>query len=150
MNNLNSFSRQQRRGFSLIEVTMSLGIISIGMMALVAMLPLGLKAFKSSVDMTLQAQIAQSILNQAQQIKFSNLGDLDGTFYFDAEGALLPNKTGAAFETEVAFPETRTRVPSNNGREELEPLTTISITIKPMTSPERSKTLNLFIADVGL
>lgn len=64
------------RGFSLIEVTIALGIVAISLIAIFGLLPMGLTTFRSSIDRTVASQIAQNIINQARQTDFSSLSDL--------------------------------------------------------------------------
>lgn len=64
------------RGFSLIEVTIALGVVSFALIALFGLLPTGLTTFRSSIDRTVASQIAQNIISQARQTDFSSLGGL--------------------------------------------------------------------------
>lgn len=64
------------RGFSLIEVTIALGVVSFALIALFGLLPTGLTTFRSSIDRTVASQIAQNIISQARQTEFSSLGGL--------------------------------------------------------------------------
>jgi uncharacterized protein (TIGR02598 family) len=63
-------------GFSLIEVTIALGIVSFALIALFGLLPTGLTTFRSSIDRSVASQIAQNIINQARQTEFSSLSTL--------------------------------------------------------------------------
>ena len=87
------------RGFSLIEVVLSLGIVSFAFVGLFGLLPVGLNAFTNSVDSTVESQIAENVLTNVKQAKFSSLpGLVDQNaganpalppvqgFYFDDQG----------------------------------------------------------------
>lgn len=63
-------------GFSLIEVTIALGIVSFALIALFGLLPTGLTTFRSSIDRSVASQIAQNIISQARQTEFSSLSTL--------------------------------------------------------------------------
>jgi len=83
--------------FSLVEVTISLGIVSFALVTLMALLPVGLKTFIMSRDLTLEAQINQRLITEARQTSFSQLSVVaaqESTNYFDAEGnqTVLPAK----------------------------------------------------------
>ena len=78
--------------FSLIEVTLALGIVSFAFVALLGILPAGLNHFTHSVDASTESQIAQTILTQARQAQFSTLQQDFATtdqFNFDEQGNLL-------------------------------------------------------------
>ena len=63
-------------GFSLIEVTIALGVVSFALIALFGLLPTGLTTFRSSIDRSVASQIAQNIISQARQTEFSSLSSL--------------------------------------------------------------------------
>ncbi len=99
--------RSGMRGFSLIEVVLSLGIVSFAFVGLFGLLPVGLNAFTNSVDSTVESQIAENVLTQVKQTKFSSLLSLVDQnagsnpalppvqgFYFDDQGkAVTANPT---------------------------------------------------------
>jgi uncharacterized protein (TIGR02598 family) len=64
------------RGFSLIEVTIALGIFAFALIALFGLLPTGLTTFRSSIDRSVASQIAQNIISEARQTEFSSLSTL--------------------------------------------------------------------------
>lgn len=77
-------------GFSLIEVTLALGIIAFAFLAVFGLLPVGLDTFRRSMDRTEAAQIAQRLVAEAQQTPFDNVPSLFGKlYYFDSEGERL-------------------------------------------------------------
>jgi uncharacterized protein (TIGR02598 family) len=100
-------SKSSRRGFSLIEVVLSLGIVSFAFVGLFGLLPVGLNAFTNSVDSTVESQIAENVLTNVKQAKFSNLLTLADQnagsnpalppvqgYYFDDQGkAVAANPT---------------------------------------------------------
>jgi len=95
------------RGFSLIEVVLSLGIVSFAFVGLFGLLPVGLNAFTNSVDSTVESQIAENVLTNVKQAKLSNLLTLADQnagsnpalppvqgYYFDDQGkAVAANPT---------------------------------------------------------
>ncbi len=83
----NTLLRNSIRAFSLVEIVISVGIVSFAFVALMGMIPVGLSTFENSIDATMEAQISQRLFSEAQQANFSNLTALtaDGRFY-DYEG----------------------------------------------------------------
>ena len=91
--------------FSLIEVVLAIGVFAFGFVAVLGLLPTGLQLYRESVQTSVSSQIAQRVINDAQQTDYpvltdeSNLpGSLDaftfqapkvlaGAFrYFDEQG----------------------------------------------------------------
>src|SRR5256885_2028896 len=83
-------------GFTLIEVALAIGVIAFAFVALLALLPAGLTTFRSSMNISVGAQIFQKVVNDAEQADFDALvkqETADGTSfavlplrYFDEEG----------------------------------------------------------------
>ena len=95
------------RAFSLVEVVLALGVISFACLTLMGLLTMGLTTIRQSIGTTVQAQIMQSLVNDAQvqsynQGNFTNsAGASPATYYFDDEGTLLKNNTGWLYEARV-------------------------------------------------
>jgi len=83
------------RAFSLVEVTIAIGIVAFAFVALVGVLPVGLQTFRRAVDASIGAQITQRVLNDIQQTDFDVLvGGHTSPFlfpsaprYFDDQGS---------------------------------------------------------------
>lgn len=60
-------------GFSLVEVVLAIGVVAFAFMAIFALLPAGLGISRQSMEASVGSQIAQRILNDAQQSDFSEL-----------------------------------------------------------------------------
>lgn len=71
--------------FSLVEVVVALGLMSFAIVGIVGLLPAGLRTMKESVGTTVQSQIAQQLINDAQLTPFSSLPSAK-TNYFDWHG----------------------------------------------------------------
>jgi uncharacterized protein (TIGR02598 family) len=93
-----------------VEVTLALGVISFGMLAVLGLLPAGLGTFRQSMDTTVASQIFQQIINEAQETDFDQLikDKTNATIssgstgvkqirYFDNQGKELTNATGAIY-----------------------------------------------------
>jgi len=88
-------------GFSLVEVTLSLGIVAFGLITLLGLLPTGLNLVKESADETTAASIARAISADLRSME-STAGSSaihqipvgtanSGKAYFNAEGKWLGN-----------------------------------------------------------
>ena len=71
-------------GFSLVEVTLALGIISFAMVTLIGLLPVSYSAFKSSARSVTSTQLAQRIFADMQQTDFASLAPTNS--YHDVQG----------------------------------------------------------------
>jgi uncharacterized protein (TIGR02598 family) len=60
-------------GFSLVEVCLAIGIVVVGFVSIIGLLPAGMDAFRSSMNTSVGAQLVQRVLNEAQQSDFYNL-----------------------------------------------------------------------------
>ncbi len=63
----------QNRGFSMVEVTMALGLISFAMLGVLGLLPVGLSTVQQAMVQTGEAGIARQIRSDLQQISLTSL-----------------------------------------------------------------------------
>lgn len=71
--------RTDTRAFTLVEVALAIAVIAIGLIGILALFPLGLRATRSATDNTAMAMIAQDYIACYQQIalnsnNYSNAG----------------------------------------------------------------------------
>lgn len=97
---------QTQRGFSLVEVTLAVGIAAFGLAALMGLIPTGLSQFRDAKNVTVSSQIAQRLLKEAAATDYETLlGVSAGTStptslvekevrYFDDEGIELKTSDG--------------------------------------------------------
>jgi len=132
-------------GFTLVEVVLAIGIIAFAFVPLVALLPIGLGVSRQAIDTTVQAQIAQQLITEAQQTDFSLLTNLQNDsvnkpYYFDDQG----NKSSASatpiykaiigVQTSTVLPSSP--VPTNK-------LATVTICILSLTANQTSRETDL-------
>jgi uncharacterized protein (TIGR02598 family) len=85
-----SFSPQLPRtaGFSLAEVTMAIGVISVSLLTMLGMMPTGLNSFKDATDSTIGAQIAQQVAADTRLTPYPDLPKLlNVTMAYDEAGS---------------------------------------------------------------
>ena len=84
-------------GFSLIEVTIAMGILSFALVTMLGLMPVGLNTLRGAADATTTAQIVQRISGEARLTSFENLPARfhNQEFYFDEEGGFLTNSPAA-------------------------------------------------------
>lgn len=80
-----------KEGFTLAEVMIAMGIVASVMVALLGMIPLGVRQVREATNLTISGRIAQEVISNIQQ---SNWKDIEktfdkNTFKFDHEGFLI-------------------------------------------------------------
>ena len=80
-------SRSGSAAFSLVEVTLAIGIVAFAFVSVFGLLPSGLHVFRSAIDVSVQTQIVQRLVADAQQTDFDTLKNKPvETHYFDDQG----------------------------------------------------------------
>lgn len=87
-----------RAGFSLVEVTIALGLLSFAAVAIIGILPVGLTSIRQSMNQTVEAQIVRSIAAQSVTASFTNLAR---TAYYDTDGQSLESASGAYYTASI-------------------------------------------------
>jgi len=115
---------RSRSGFSLVEATLSLGLLSFGFLTLVPLLGVGLKTARVAHASRDTAGIAQSLIEEGKQGTLAT-----GTLYFDFQG----NPTGAS---QAAYTAQSTLMPMTGNVT----LTRMTLQITPLGTPNRART----------
>ncbi len=93
-------------GFTLVEVTIAIGIISFALLGLIGLLPAGLGALRDSVEQSMNAQIVRRISGDLVVRSFASRTDFSSfsgaTLFFDEEAQLLAGSAGARYRAVVA------------------------------------------------
>lgn len=75
----------------MIEVTLSIGIISVALVPLLGLLPTGLNSFRESMFVTVSTQIAQRLVAEVRQADFVGLAAGEQPErYYSVEGIEVP------------------------------------------------------------
>lgn len=107
-----SVRRNVQRGFSLVEITMAIGIVAFAFVAIFGLVPIGLNTFREAMDTSVRAQIVQRVVFEAQQTDPKTLESrADVLRYFDDEGTEVEPEasiytTTMALLSETELPET--------------------------------------------
>lgn len=73
MNSVLTRNRRTESAFTLVEVTLAIGVVALAFVAIFGLIPTGLNAFGGAMDTTIAAQIAQRLINEAEQSDFDSL-----------------------------------------------------------------------------
>lgn len=97
-----------RRGFSLVEVVLAIGVVAFAFVGIFALLPVGLGVFREAIDTSVSSQIVQRVVSDAQVADFETLtnpstssgGSSSGDYfvlplrYFDDQGTEVVSTSG--------------------------------------------------------
>ena len=111
---------KHRRAFSLVEVTLALGVIAFGLLAVVGLIPIALKASRDAVDLTRTSMIAQDVAARLPTLPYTDsqtpylppytsaTASKTATWFYDAAGHWLtinqsatPPYTNAYYRVDV-------------------------------------------------
>lgn len=87
---------QEPDAFSLIEVTIAMGVVSFSLLSMLALLPLGLGTLRDSKLEADTGSIQRQLRAELAALPFSELPEFASrTLYFSEEGTLLPERLKA-------------------------------------------------------
>src|SRR5687768_5119038 len=68
-----------RQGFTLVEVTLAIGVVSFAMIAMLGLLPVGLTTFQEASTLSVRSQIAQALASEVGRTDYANvIGKMNG------------------------------------------------------------------------
>lgn len=75
-------------GFSLIEVTIALGVFAFAMIPIIGLVSSGMKSLRGSMDDGVRGEIVRKVVGEATRVPYANLSIAfnNQLFYFDDEG----------------------------------------------------------------
>jgi uncharacterized protein (TIGR02598 family) len=82
----------RKAGFSLIEVSMALAIVAIAFVALIGLLPAGMKIFEAAANTTAETRMVSHLSSMLQATDYTEFrkGEYQGVlFYYDVDGGFL-------------------------------------------------------------
>jgi uncharacterized protein (TIGR02598 family) len=94
--------KRRAGGFSLVEVVLSVGVISFAIIPIFALIPIGMNMFRSSIDSSVGTRICQQLVNEVQETDFNTLLTTpSATRYFDVDGQELSAPAGAIYQAKL-------------------------------------------------
>lgn len=113
-----------RRGFSLVEVVLATGIMALGVITILGLLPHGLEMTRKTANEQAETRIIDQIVGELQAADWSGLQDQINTpvrRYFDDQGLEISQSgNGGDFNmlltyvVEVTLPDLDVKLPSSN------------------------------------
>ncbi len=88
------------QAFSLIEIAIALGIISVGLIAVLGMVPVGLTAMRDSIENTTVALISNGVASNLRAKTKDDLGT-ERSYYFDDQGRESASQVAGGYTAKV-------------------------------------------------
>jgi uncharacterized protein (TIGR02598 family) len=141
---------RRQAAFSLVEVVMALGIAAFCLVALLGLMPVGLKTVRDARGDALRAEVLKAMGNIAQQTDYSLLGNLAGKkYYFDINGLVVSSASADAIYEAVLSTGT-VNVPSSSTSTALSGATSVTVAIRRSANTNSEATTHtLFISNNG-
>lgn len=92
------------KGFSLIEVTLALGVTAVALITLIGMVPVGLNTFRTAIETTVRTDVTRRIIADLQQTPFASISNSSSPIYFTDEGIPVGNSptTNSVFKVDYS------------------------------------------------
>jgi len=120
-------------GFSLVEVTIAVGLFAFVMLPIIGLMSTGLGTMRRAMDDTVLAGIAREIVAEAQRENWNNLARFDGeTFYYTDEGvrAATEEEANGGFVAQVALANPPSLLPAGHSTARL-----LRVTVRHFADP---------------
>lgn len=145
-----NIARRKLAAFTLVEVTLSIGIMAFAFLSVFGLLPTGTTIFRQAMDTSVGSQIAQRVFNESQQTDFDqlivdknghaiapNATGLKATRYFDEQGTEVTDSSKAIYHVNTrVMPMTMTKLPNDTDISNLATLAVMaSVTIQIVNNP---------------
>ena len=141
-----------RSGFSLIEVTIAIGIVGFAVLALVGTMGVGSRTLGSAVSRSMQAQITQNVMGSLKLSDFTMLtnnspnGWNGAKLYFDERGVSITNASLAIYTAIVNITPSVTNLGAASGNTNL---ALASLSIVKNSNTNDTYTVATYIANNG-
>lgn len=88
---------QKRHGFSLVEVTIAMGIFTFAALPILGLMSVALTSTRNSSDMSTATQLAGGVAARLEQQNFSSLANGTTDYFFDDFGKPLASESNAVY-----------------------------------------------------
>lgn len=134
-----------KKGFTLIEVILSIGIVAITLFGLLALFPFSLRLNHASANLTQATYLAQAGIEQALSIPYNDLGS--GTIEAKAKLSSNPDNILYYFERDITVDYLDQNLNVSGVDLGLKKITTTVYWYNPLDSNEQTYSLSTLITD---
>ena len=93
----------RRHGFTLVEVTIAIGIASFSLLSILGLMAVGMNTMRDAIHTSIQATITQEMIASLRQTDFSTVTSADWQRFYDDRGILTEDQALSVYETRVNF-----------------------------------------------
>jgi uncharacterized protein (TIGR02598 family) len=114
-------NRVRNAAFSLVEVTLAMGIAALGIIAVLGLMPQGMEMSRKTGEMTAHRQILEQITNNLAQMTWADLTNLSASaasqnrFFYDDQGAQVADQSDPLLAIVAAVDVQRLSTTQNSG-----------------------------------
>lgn len=142
---MKSLLRRNRSGaaFTLVEVVLALGIVSMAIVPMMGLLTVGLNTFHDAVNTTTETEITQQVAHDIQLGSFTNTA---ASYYFTADG--VATNSGAAYYYASVHSPTKLTVPGGDAQSITNTMTFV-ISVWCKSAPKITNAVPIYVANTG-
>ncbi len=130
--------------FTLVEVVLSLGIVSMAIVPMMGLLTVGLNTFHDAVNTTTEIEITQQVAHDIQLGSFTNAAS---SYYFTSDG--VATNSAAAFYYASVLPPAKLTVPGGDPQSATNTMTFV-ISVWCQNAPKVTNAVPIYVANTGL
>ncbi len=138
------FRSSRVRAFTLIEVTIALGVASFAILSMLGVMMVGMSTLRGAVDTTVQAQISQQVVGALKQANFSTLSGGTWQWMFDDRGVVVTSDAAKLYSASAQV----TKATLSGGTENSN-LMKVIVTISNVAEPGAPYVFTTFVANNG-
>lgn len=108
LNSLSGKVKKNQKGFSLVEVVLAVGIMAMGVVTILGLLPHGMEMSRKTANEQAETRIVEQLVGEMQSADWTTMGGLLGSgsgeikAYFDDQGLRLAN-TGVDAGSQMVY-----------------------------------------------
>jgi uncharacterized protein (TIGR02598 family) len=116
-------SKLRNQGFSLVETVLALGIMALGITAILGLLPQGLEMSRKAAHTSTEGRITADILGQLSEVNWENLSAQNNTIIFFDEQAVRLDRIDREFDNRLTYvvrlllPKNATQIPGSGSNQ---------------------------------